>query len=103
MAVTLISALVILGIIMGLTPQYISTHHSHPVPQNLASKLGFTQMTTSWSFIFIYLLTLLSLGILIVRRLIAFRKKDYAFYLNHIGLWIILFTAGLGSADIKNM
>ena len=51
-------------------------------------------------FLFTFL-PLLSLGALIVRRLTSFRKQDYAFYLNHIGLWILLFSSGLGAADMK--
>lgn len=98
-SVCLISALLILTIIMGLTPQ--TTSHTDEVSENIFSRLGFDNMTSSWAFILIYFITLLSLGCLIVRRLFNFRKKDYAFYLNHIGLWITLFAAGLGYADIE--
>lgn len=80
LAVTLISTLVVLGIIMGV---------------------GYIQMTSSWPFVLVYGLTLLSLGALVVRRLLVFRVRDYAFYLNHIGLWILLFAAGMGASDIK--
>lgn len=97
-SVSLIAALVILGIIMGLTPQVLKLDTAD---HDIITILGFKQLTSSWSFVLIYFVTLLSLGSLIVRRLIAFKKQDYAFYLNHIGLWILLFSAGLGSADIK--
>lgn len=97
-SVTIIAALLILSLIMGLTPQIVRVH-SHDT--NIFTILGFRQVTSSWPFILVYLLTLLSLGSLIVRRLIAFRKEDYAFYFNHIGLWVLLFAAGLGTADIK--
>jgi hypothetical protein len=73
-AVTLISAIVILGI--ACTP-------------------------SAWPFVFVYFLILLSLGSVIIRRMIPFRIKDYAFYLNHIGLWILLFAAGMGAPDIR--
>ena len=97
MAVTLIGTLAILGIIMGLTPQI----QSGDVPNTLPSRLGFSRMTSAWPFVLIYFITLLSLGALIIRRLFSFRIKDYAFYLNHIGLWILLFAAGLGAPDIR--
>ena len=97
MAVTLIGTLVILGIIMGLTPQ----SQSNDIPNNLFSRLGFTRMTSAWPFVLIYFITLLSLGALIIRRLFSFSIKDYAFYLNHIGLWILLFAAGMGAPDIE--
>ena len=96
MAVILISALVILGIIMGFIPQI-----NEPENKTLFSKLGFMRMTSSWSFVLTYFLLLLSLGALIIRRLKNFRIKDYGFYLNHIGLWTLLFAAGFGAADTK--
>jgi hypothetical protein len=98
MAVTLTSALVVMGIIMGLTPQVFLGAEPHG---DLPSKLGWDNMTSSWPFVLIYILTLLSLGMLIARRLIPFRWRDYAFYLNHIGLWLFLFAAGFGAADMK--
>ena len=91
MSVALIVALLLLTIIMGLTPQ---ATHSH-------SLLGFDAMTSSWAFVIIYSLTLLSLGTLTVRRLRAFRLKDYGFYLNHIGLWLLLLCSGLGYSDME--
>ena len=84
MSVALIVALLVLTIIMGLTPQ---STHSH-------SLLGFDVMTSSWAFVIIYIFTLLALGILIVRRLRLFRLKDYGFYLNYIGLWLLLVCSG---------
>lgn len=99
-SVTLISSLLILGLIMGLTPQ-IAGHGQLHEQQDLPSRLGFDRMTSSWPFVLVYLLTLISLGALIIRRLVPFQKKDYAFYLNHIGLWILLFAAGLGAADTE--
>ncbi|MDF9828991.1 cytochrome c biogenesis protein ResB [Parabacteroides sp. PF5-6] len=98
MAVALIGGLLILGIFMGLTPQLA---HIHPGDKSLGTALGFRQMTTSWPFVILYLLLLLSLGTLIARRLFSFRKADYAFYLNHIGLWLLLFASGLGASDMK--
>ena len=97
-SVTLIVALLVLGIIMGLTPQTVG--HTHDA-KNIPATLGFDRMTSSWPFVIVYFLTLMSLGALIVRRLISFRKRDYAFYLNHIGLWLLLFASGLGAADMK--
>jgi len=97
-SVSLIGALLLLSLIMGLTPQVISID---PHNKNIFTSLGFRQVTSSWPFILIYFLVLLSLGALIARRLKSFRKQDYAFYFNHIGLWVLLFAAGLGAADMK--
>lgn len=97
-AVTLIGALMVLGIITGLTPQ--TSLGAEPYG-GLPTKLGLDNMISSWPFVSVYLFTLLSLGMLISRRLIPFRWRDYAFYLNHIGLWVLLFAAGFGAADMK--
>lgn len=97
-SVTLIGALLTLGIVMGLIPQVVQIA---PHDDSLASAIGIRQITTFWPFVLIYIMTLLSLGCLIARRLIPFKITDYAFYLNHLGLWLFLFAAGLGSADTK--
>lgn len=97
-SVCLIGGLLLLGIVMGLTPQLVKVSpHEH----DIFTVLGFRQVTSSWSFVLIYLLTLLSLGALVIRRLLSFKLKDYAFYFNHIGLWVLLFSAGMGTADIR--
>lgn len=93
-SVVIILALLFLTIIMGLVPQITGAHHSHHF-------LGWDAMTSSQPFVLVYLITLLSLGTLLVRRLSHFRWSDYAFHLNHIGLWLLLLAAGLGYADIE--
>lgn len=97
-SVTLLGALLVFTLIMGLTPQLKQIDpHSH----DLITLLGFRQMTTSWIFVLLYFVLLICLGSLIVRRLIAFNIRDYAFYLNHIGLWVLLLMAGLGASDMR--
>lgn len=97
-SVSLIGGLLALGILMGLIPQMQTLDpHSH----DIWTLLGVRQMTSCWAFVILYTVTLLSLGSLIVRRLIRFDVKDYAFYFNHIGLWLLLFASGLGAADLR--
>lgn len=97
-AATLIGTFMVLGVIMGLTPQTFLGSEPHG---GLISKLGLDNIISSWPFVIIYMLTLLSLGMLIARRIASFRWHDCAFYLNHIGLWILLFALGFGAADLK--
>ncbi len=97
-SVSLIGGLLILGILMGLVPQM---SRLNPHDHDIWTILGFRQVTSCWAFVLVYFVTLLSLGSLIIRRLIKFNWRDYAFYLNHIGLWVLLFSAGLGAADLK--
>ncbi len=98
-SVSLITALLLLTLIMGLTPQTGS--EAAASKHSFVSLLGFNNMTGSWPFILIYFTTLLSLGSLIVRRVAKFNIKDYGFYLNHLGLWLVLFAGGLGHADME--
>ena len=98
LAVCLIGALCVLALIMGLTPQGAA-----PVGgmAEVSARLGFNEMTSSWPFVLIYLMLTVALGTLVARRLAAFRLGDWGFYLNHIGLWLVLFAAGFGYADIE--
>lgn len=98
MSVCLISALCVLALVMGLTPQGAT-----PVGgvAEVSARLGFNSMTSAWPFVLVYFVMLLSLGSLTARRLARFRVADWGFYLNHAGLWLVLFAAGLGHADIE--
>ena len=96
LAVTLIITIGILCIFMGLIPQ---SQTVNPHQHDIYSLSGLRSITTSWYFILTYFLILFSLGATIIKRLFSFNIKDYAFYLNHIGLWILFFSAGPGAAD----
>jgi cytochrome c biogenesis factor len=97
-SVTLIAGILIFCLFMGLTVQSPERMPSATDPYTL---LGLRQIPSSWPFVLLYLVLLLSLGTLIARRLITFSIRDYAFYFNHTGLWLILFSAGLGAADTR--
>ncbi len=111
LTVTLIGGLFLLTILMGLIPQFakvntdLHIHWDHSSWQEILDyifmKLGFKQMTTSWAFVLIYSFSLFVLGLVIAKRLHRFKWKDFAFYLNHLGLWLFLFAAGFGSADMS--
>lgn len=95
-SVSLIGAITFLSIIMGLTNQVPIVDRS-----NIFTLLGFNQMTSSWAFVLIYFLILLSLGSTIAKRKPRLSKKYFVFIFNHLGLWMILFFAGLGYADLN--
>lgn len=97
-SVCLIGALLLFGLVMGLIPQVATVDpHAH----SLVADLGFTRVTTSWPFVLLYGLTLVSLSLVLARRLGPFRKKDLALYCNHAGLLLLLLAAGLGAADMR--
>ncbi|MDR2825433.1 MAG: hypothetical protein LBV76_01395, partial [Deltaproteobacteria bacterium] len=100
LATCLIGGLLLFSLIMGLTPQ---VERIDPNAQGALSALGFTRVTTAWPFVLLYAFIIVALGITIVRRLFRFSIKDYVFYFNHIGLWVLLVSAGLGAADIQRL
>jgi hypothetical protein len=64
---------------------------------------GFTN-TLSWPFILLFLYFLTILGLVILRKISTFRlKKDIGFALNHLGLFIALAAATLGSGDLQRL
>lgn len=100
-SITSLTAWLFLVIIMGLTRQT-------PFPGELSSggviaRLGFMQMISSWPFILLFLYVLLVLGLVTIKRAAAFRKKDVPFFLNHAGLFITLYAAVLGNADLQRL
>lgn len=95
MSVTIIAGVLFFTLIMGLVPQHGEGHsHAH-------SPLGFDTVTRSWPFVLLYAVLVLNLSMVTARRLLAFRWRDYAFYLNHLGLLILLLSAGIGAADLR--
>ena len=85
---------VVLTIIMGVTRQQVNG-------------TWLNNMLSFWPFVLIYVYLTVILGLTIHRRLRRlFRgqgtmKHDIPFLLNHLGLFIALTTATLGSADIQ--
>lgn len=96
MAVTLTAALLSFALYMELTPQL---SRIPPQYSDLVSRLGFRMVTSSWPFVLLYTLTLIALGITTLKRLLRFSRRDISFLCNHLGLWILLASAGFGAAD----
>ena len=95
-SITSISAFLLLVLIMGLTRQ--SGVHDN---SGILGVLGFKNMLSSWSFVLVFIYMMSVLALVTLRRLKHFRwKKDIPFLLNHLGLFITLFAAVLGNADM---
>lgn len=98
LSISLITILLFQALIMGITPQLNGPLTHKPA---IVDILGFTLMTRSWPFILIYYFLLLSLFATTVNRLKHPRWKDYGFYINHIGIFIFLYAAGIGATDLR--
>lgn len=92
-----IAALSFLVILMGLTPQMPI------IENNFVRMLGLNRLTTSLPFLFINFYLLFVLGLVIIRKITIFRLKDWGFMCSHLGLWITIFAAGLGSGDLQRL
>jgi len=82
-SVFLIALLAIQSIVMGLMPD--------------------NSLKGSWPFAMTYFMLLTNLALTVGRRLRTFRLKDTGFILNHVGLFILLISSGLGAADSRHL
>lgn len=94
LSVSILGVMLLLTLIMGLTIQAPASQHGHHL-------LGFDAMTRSWPFVLLYLMLVVNLSCVTMRRLLRFTWRDYAFYLNHLGLLVLLMAAGLGASDLR--
>ena len=60
---------------------------------------GFTDMSTQWSFILLYVWLTSSVVMVLYRLALPFSSNKIPFYLSHIGIAMIILSATLGKAD----
>jgi ABC-type transport system involved in cytochrome c biogenesis permease subunit len=104
---------VLLTIIMGLTRQQSLNPRPLPLPGGdsgtLEASLWLNYMVNFWPFVLIYVYIAVILGQIILRRILNFQlstlnlKRDVPFLLNHLGLFLAMTTATLGSADMQRL
>lgn len=84
-----------LVLLMGFVKQDVE-------PKNALSKLfGLNHLVKTWPFILINLYLMILLGVATLKRLSPFTLKNFGFFLNHFGLFLVLFSTAFGSADIR--
>ena len=93
-SITLLTAFVL---VMGLVLQ---GDESAPA---WVQRLGLTEMTRSWPFLFAVWWFLAALGLATVKRMIPWRKKNIGYLLNHLGLYVAVLAALLGAADVRRV
>jgi len=86
-----------LVLLMGFVKQDVE-------PTSALSKLlGLTQLVHTWPFILINLYLMILLGVVTLKRLKPFNLKNAGFFLNHFGLFLVLFSTALGSSDMQRL
>lgn len=91
--------LVVMTVIMGLTRQY----RPEVAVTGVEGWLGFSQMLSACSFVLLFFWFVTLLGIVILRRIHHFTVRDIPFLLSHLGLFLVLTGAVLGSADMQRL
>ena len=97
LTISLVSVLSFMVIIMGVLPQ-IPSHQN-----GLVQQLGLNRMTSSYPFLLINLFLLIVLGLVSLRKTFPFKLKNWGFVCSHWGLWLVIFTGGLGSGDLRRL
>ena len=92
---TLIYAAV-LTVVMRLTRQ-VSEH------ERAIDPIGLTQMLSFWPFVLIYLQLATIVGLIALRQIFHFRLREVPSLLSHVGLFLAIVAATLGSADMERV
>lgn len=86
-----------LVLLMGFVKQDVT-------PQSAISKMfGLTHLVKTWPFILINIYLMILLGIVTLKRLTPFSYKNAGFFVNHFGLFLVLFSTALGSGDMQRL
>jgi hypothetical protein len=86
----------VISLLMGFITQGDTTN-------SIIRNLGLNNIAFSWTYIFSLLLLIVALGFATVKRIYPFRKKNFWYILNHLGLWITLVAANFGFADQSHL
>lgn len=98
-AVAAMVSVVAMTVVMGLVRQL----QSQVTVTGIESWFGFSQMLSACSFILLFLWFVTLLGMVILSRLSRFTWRDLPFLFNHLGLFLALTGAVLGSADMQRL
>jgi ResB-like family protein len=96
-AISSVSLLLLISLLMGLTLQY-----DQNAPE-IIRKLGLSHVITSWPYMLANLFILTSLGLTTIKNLVSFNKRKAGIIISHLGLWIVLFGANFGSAQVQRL
>ncbi len=93
-AVPALASAALLTVIMGLTRQVAEGKPA-------ADPLGLSRMLNFWPFILAYVWTTFIVGEVTIHQLAHLNKKAIPSLISHAGLFLVLTTATLGSADMQ--
>ncbi len=97
LALPAILGFTLLVLLMGFVKQDVESKSS------IVRILGLTHLVKSWPFMLINLYLMVLLGIVTLKRLTPFTLKNAGFFVNHFGLFLVLFSTALGSSDMQRL
>jgi cytochrome c biogenesis factor len=95
--------MIICSLVVGFTPQLSPAEAA--AKTGFAAALGIYNFTQSWIMAGSIVLILINLFLVILNRLELKRgiRKEVGFFLNHIGLLLVIISAFFGSADVVKL
>lgn len=103
-AISAISLYTLLVLLMGFIQQEENNSFK------ILEALGLTHITTSWTYLLATGYLLIILGYTIAKRIRQFSRsfpaqtlRNLTFFLLHMGLWLIISSASLGTADLVRL
>lgn len=79
-------------LVMGLLPQ-----------TREGGVIWLSQMLTFWPFVIIWTWMMVISGLATINHLLRFKIKEIPFLLNHLGVFVAIVAATLGSADVQKL
>jgi len=95
-AITSISFFALVALLMGSFLQA-------PKADGIIGILSLNKVTSSWYYLLANLYLLTALGMLVIDKLFNFKIKELGIFVSHLGLWIVIFAASLGSYEINRL
>ena len=76
----------------------------NPNPASWEQNLGLSHIARTWYFLFVSILMMTVLGFTILKRFHHLKNiRNIAFLLNHLGIWIVIAAASLGTGDLQRI
>lgn len=98
---TSIGGVMLVLLLMGFTKQIPSTMGAEL--SNPIHAIGLSSILSTWYFLLLYVYMLFVLGCVTLRRIVSMKRRlrDFAFVMNHLGLFLTLLFGLMASADMR--
>jgi regulator of RNase E activity RraB len=91
-AISSIVGFSVISLLMGFVTQEESNN-------KLVQNFGLNNIAYNWAYIFSLFILIITLGFATIKRIYPFKKRNFWYILNHLGLWITLTAANFGFPD----